>query len=306
MKFIESKDNITGDAVKLAYFDYGTGKPVILIHGWPLSKEMWEYQVDDLINAGLRVIAYDRRGFGMSDRPWFGYDYDTLTDDLRAVIEQLDLHDVTLVGFSMGGGEVARYFTRYGGERVSQAVLVSSVVPYMLKTDDNPDGVDTDVLDGMMAGVKDDRAGFLDNFGKEFFGVNFLKHPVSNASLDYYRTVASMASPRATLECIKSFGYTDFRKDALAINVPTLIIHGDADKIVPTATSSEQSTKLISNNQYIVYEGAPHGLFFTDKTRLSHHLVSFITTGTPAVFEPAYTNDAIILPSNDEGLVTRS
>src|SRR5437763_9291759 len=168
MKFIESKDNTTGEVLKLAYFDYGTGKPVILIHGWPLSKEMWEYQVDDLIKAGLRVIAYDRRGFGMSDRPWFGYDYDTLTDDLRAVIEQLDLNDVTLVGFSMGGGEVARYFNRYGGERVTQAVFVSSVVPYVLKTDDNPDGVPTDAIDGMMTGVQDDRIGFLDNFGKEF------------------------------------------------------------------------------------------------------------------------------------------
>jgi non-heme chloroperoxidase len=305
MKFIESKDNTTGEVLKLAYFDYGTGKPVILIHGWPLSKEMWEYQVDDLIKAGLRVIAYDRRGFGMSDRPWFGYDYDTLTDDLRAVIEQLDLNDVTLVGFSMGGGEVARYFTRYGGERVTQAVLVSSVVPYVLKTDDNPDGVPADALEGMLAGVQDDRIGFLDNFGKEFFGIHFLKHPVSNASLEYYRDIAAMASPRATLECIKSFGYTDFRKDAAAINVPTLIIHGDADRIVPTATSSEQSTRLISNNQYIVYEGAPHGLFFTDKVRLSNHLASFISTGTAAVFEPAYDTDAIILPSNDEGLVTR-
>jgi pimeloyl-ACP methyl ester carboxylesterase len=307
MKFIETTDKTTGNTIKLAYYDYGTGKPVILIHGWPLSKEMWEYQVDDLINAGLRVIAYDRRGFGQSDRPWHGYDYDTLTDDLRAIIEQLDLNDVTLVGFSMGGGEVARYFTRYSGERVSKAVLISSVVPYVLQTDDNPDGVPTDAIDGMIRGVKDDRIGFLDNFGKEFFGINFLKHPVSNASLEYYRDIAASASPRATLECIKSFSYTDFRTDAPAINVPTLIIHGDADKIVPLATSSEQSVKLISNNQYIIYEGAPHGLFFTDKNRLSHHLASFINTGTPAVFEPTYGNSgAVILPSNDEGLVTRS
>lgn len=305
MKFIESKDNTTGEAVQLAYFDYGTGKPVILIHGWPLSKEMWEYQVDDLISAGLRVIGYDRRGFGMSDRPWFGYDYDTLADDLRAVIEQLDLNDVTLVGFSMGGGEVARYFSRYGGDRVSQAVLISSVVPYMLKTDDNPDGVGADALDGMIDGIKDDRIGFLDNFGKEFFGVQFLKHPVSAPALEYYRNIASMASPRATIECIKSFGYTDFRNDAPAINVPTLLIHGDADKIVPTATSTDVSARLIPNNQYIVYEGAPHGLFFTDKVRLSHHLTSFITTGTAAVFEPSYPEGTVILPGNDEGLVTR-
>src|SRR4051812_18554168 len=306
MKFIESKDNTTGDVVKLAYFDYGTGKPVVLIHGWPLSKEMWEYQVDDLINGGFRVIGYDRRGFGMSDRPWHGYDYDSLTDDLRAVIDQLDLNDITLVGFSMGGGEVARYFTRYGGERVSKVVLVSSVVPYVLKTDDNPDGVPTDAIDGMISGVKEDRIGFLDNFGKEFFGINFLKRPVGGATLEYYRNIAAMASPRATLECIKSFSYTDFRNDVPAINVPTLIIHGDADRIVPTATSSEQSTKLVPNNQYIVYEGAPHGLFFTEKNRLSHHLVSFITTGTPAVFTPSYSTNVVILPSNDEALETRS
>ncbi len=305
MKYIETTDKTTGEAIKLAYYDYGTGKPVVLIHGWPMSKEMWEYQVDDLINAGLRVIGYDRRGFGSSDRPWFGYDYDTLTDDLRAVIEQLDLNDITLVGFSMGGGEVARYFTRYGGDRVSQVVLVSSIVPYMLKTDDNPDGVPTDGIDGMLTGVKDDRPGFLDNFGKEFFGIGFLKHPVSDATLRYYHTIGSMASPRATLECIKSFSYTDFRNDAPAINVPALIIHGDADKIVPIATSGEQATRLIANNQYIVYEGAPHGLFFTDKTRLSHHLTSFITTGTAIVFEPTYSSDTVILPSNDEGLVTR-
>lgn len=305
MKFIESKDKTTGEAVKLSYFDHGTGKPVILIHGWPLSKEMWEYQVDDLINGGLRVIGYDRRGFGMSDRPWHGYDYDTLTDDLRAVIEQLELDDVTLVGFSMGGGEVARYFTRYGGDKVSKAVLVSSIVPYVLQTDDNPDGVPTDAIDGMLAGVKDDRIGFLDSFGKEFFGVQFLKHPVSNASLEYYRDIAASASPRATLECIKSFSYTDFREDAPAINVPTLIIHGDADKIVPEATSSRQSSRLIPNNQCIVYEGAPHGLFFTDKVRLSQHLVSFINTGTASVFEASYPAAVAILPSNDEGLVTR-
>lgn len=305
MKFIESQDKVTGDTVKLAYFDYGTGKPVVLIHGWPLSKEMWEYQVDDLVNAGFRVIGYDRRGFGMSDRPWFGYDYDTLTDDLRAVIEQLDLNDVTLVGFSMGGGEVARYFTRYRGERVSRAVLISSIVPYVLKADDNPDGVPADAIDGMLTGVKENRIDFLDSFGKEFYGIHFLKHPVSDATLQYYGAIAAMASPRATLECIKSFSYTDFRKDAPAINVPTLIIHGDADKIVPMACSSDQSTRLIPDNQYIVYEGAPHGLFYTDKNRLSNHLVSFLTTGTAVAIEPSYPPDSVVLPSNDEGLVTR-
>lgn len=313
MKFIESRDASTDETVKLSYEDYGTGNPVILIHGWPLSKEMWEYQLESLVKAGLRVIAYDRRGFGKSDRPWSGYDYDSLTDDLRNLIQQLGLNDVTLVGFSMGGGEVARYFTRYGGENVSKVVLISSILPFMLKTEDNPEALEKEVADNMMNELKNDRIGFLENFGKQFFGVQLLKHPLSAPLLEYYRILGSMASARATQQCMISFGTTDFRKDAQAITVPTLIIHGDADKTVPIEISSHKAASLIHNNKLLVYEGAPHGLFYTHRERLNLDLVSFITTGETATdaTEPTAiatdrsANEYVILPSNEEGLITR-
>lgn len=301
MKFIEYTD-VNGENIQLSYFDYGSGKPVVLIHGWPSSKEMWEYQVEALVDAGLRVIAYDRRGFGNSSKTWQGYDYDTLTDDLKAVLDGLNLHDVTLVGFSMGGGEVARYATKYGSKRVNQAVLLASIVPFILKTEDNDEGVPEDEMNKMMEQINDDRIGFLESFGKTFFGINFISHPVSNPLLHHYLMLASMASPRATKECMKSFGLTDFREDAKAINVPTLIIYGDSDKIVPPATASQHAAKLIPNNQCIEYDGAPHGLFYTHKDRLNTDLISFIKTGAASEERTPY----VILPSNDEGLVTRS
>ena len=315
MKFIKTTDKTSGEEINLSYFDYGKGKPVVMLHGWPVCKEMFEYQLQPLIDAGLRVIAYDRRGFGMSDKPWSGYDYDTLTDDLKAVIDELNLDDVTLVGFSMGGGEVARYFTRYGGANVSKAVLISSVVPYLPQTDDNPDGVPQDKLQDMADQAKDDRIGFLDTFFKQFFGVSLVSHPVSNAFLQYNVTLASLASGRATLECMKAFAYTDFRQDATNINVPTLIIHGDSDKTVPIETSGQAAAGIIKNNQFIVYEGAPHGLHYTEKERLNQDLVNFITGGsayatgfqseteTTTAGNTEYTS--VILPGNSEGLITR-
>ena len=303
MKFITTTDKGSGEEIKLSYYDYGHGKPVVLLHGWPLCKEMFEYQLDALVGAGLRVIAYDRRGFGKSDQPWSGYDYDTLTDDLKAVIDGLNLSDVTLLGFSMGGGEVARYFTRYGGANVSKAILVSSVVPYLPQTDDNPNGVPQDKLQDMADQMKQDRIGFLDTFGKQFFGVNLISHPVSAPALDYYRTLASMASPKATADCMKAFAYTDFRQDALNINVPTLIIHGDGDKTVPIETSGKHAAELIKNNQFIIYEGAPHGLFYTERERLNQDVVNFITSST-AYFTESQPK-SVILSGNTEGLVTR-
>lgn len=308
MKFITTTDKGSGEEVKLAYYDYGQGKPVVLIHGWPLSKEMFEYQLEALVGAGLRVIAYDRRGFGQSDRPWNGYDYDTLTDDLKAVIDGLNLRDVTLLGFSMGGGEVARYFTRYGGANVSKAILVASVVPYMPQTADNPKGVPVDALQDLLDKARQDRIGFLDSFGKAFFGVNLMHHPLSTPLLEYYRMLGSLASPRATLECMKAFSYTDFRKDAMNITVPTLIIHGDSDKTVPIETSGQRAAELIKNNQFVVYEGAPHGLFYTERERLNQDLVNFITGDemNASSFHPTtVATGSVVLPSNDEGLVTR-
>lgn len=276
MNYIKSKNSVTGEEIKISYKDYGNGKPVVLIHGWPVSKEMWEYQLDDLIGAGLRCIKYDRRGFGKSDKPWDGYDYDALADDLKAVLDELDLEDVTLVGFSMGGGEVARYFSRHGGARVSKVVLISSVLPYMLKTDDNPDGVDGSVFEKIMEGLKEDRMGFLDGFAKDFFGVSFMSKPVSAPFLEYFRMLAGKASGRSTQECAKAFSQTDFRDDVSYITVPTLIIHGDADKTVPIEASSDRLEHMIANSQYLIYEGAPHGLFYTHKEKLNKDLITFI------------------------------
>jgi len=275
MKYITTKDASTGEEVEISYKDYGQGRPVVLIHGWPLSKEMWEYQLDDLINAGLRVIKYDRRGFGKSSKPWNSYDYDTLTDDLNAIMEQLELRDAVLVGFSMGGGEAVRYLSRYGKERVSKLVLISAVTPYLGKSSDNPEGVDESVFAGMMKQMKEDRIEFLDAFGKLFFGVNLLNHPVSTPLLEYYRMLASVASPRATQECARAFAQTDFRSDVQSITLPTLIIHGDADKTVPIESSGDRTAKMIPSAQYKIYDGAPHGLFYTHRQRLNQDLIEF-------------------------------
>lgn len=262
--------------VNLRIRDYGNGKPVILIHGWPLSNEMWEYQIEAFVNNNCRVIAYDRRGFGKSSQPWNGYDYDTMTDDLKTIIDALQLSDITLVGFSMGGGEVVRYFSRYGGKGVSKAILVSSVTPFLLKTEDNPEGTPKEKFDATEAKIKDDRLDFLDGFGKDFFGVNFLNNPISSSILDNYKMLASMASPHATLACAKAFSTTDFREEMTTVNVPTLIIHGDEDTTVPIAISSKKAAALIPNSRLIIYEGAPHGLFFTHKEKLNQDMIEFI------------------------------
>ncbi|RPD44814.1 alpha/beta fold hydrolase [Paracnuella aquatica] len=280
MKFIESKDATTGETVNISYKDYGSGRPVVLIHGWPLSKDMWEYQIDDLVDAGLRVIKYDRRGFGKSDKPWNGYDYDSLTDDLHAVVEGLDLKDAVLVGFSMGGGEAVRYLSRYGTERVSGLVLVSAVTPYLVKTPDNAEGVDESVFAEMMEQLKKDRIAFLDDFGKKFFSVSLMHHPVSTPLLEYYRSLAAVALPRATQQCAISFAQTDFRNDVQNINIPTLIIHGDDDKTVPIDASSERTAKMIAGAEFKVYDGAPHGLFYTHREQLNEDLINFCRKGT--------------------------
>ncbi|HEX2535835.1 MAG TPA: alpha/beta hydrolase [Chitinophagaceae bacterium] len=275
MKYVTTRDAVTGDDVRLSYKDYGQGRPVVLIHGWPLSKDMWEYQIDDLVNAGLRVIKYDRRGFGKSDKPWNGYDYDTLTGDLNVLMETLDLRDAVLVGFSMGGGEVVRYLSRYGSERVSRIVLLSSVTPFLAKTPGNDEGVDQSVIADMMESMKEDRIRFLDEFGKQFFSVGLMNHPVSTPLLEYYRALASVALPRAMQQCALSFAQTDFRADLQAVQVPTLIIHGDNDKTVPIEASSARTAELIRGSRFVVYEGAPHGLFYTHRKRLNSDLIAF-------------------------------
>lgn len=272
-KYIETAQN-----VRLYVKDYGQGKPVILIHGWPLSNEMWEYQIEFLVQNGFRVIAYDRRGFGKSSQPWDGYDYDTLSDDLQEIIEQLELTDATLVGFSMGGGEVVRYFSRHGGKGVTKAALISSIIPFLLKTNDNPDGHPREKSETTANAIKEDRIAFIDNFGKTFFGVNIINKPLSTPLLEYYRNLCSVASPRATLKCAESFSFTDFRDELNFVKVPTLIIHGDDDKIVPIELTSKKAAEGIRESTYIVYEGAPHGLFYTERERLNNDLLNFLNS----------------------------
>ena len=296
MNYIETNNAAAGHPVRIYYNDYGTGKPVILIHGWPLSSAMWEYQVNDLVNSGHRVIAYDRRGFGRSSQPWDGYDYDTLTDDLKALIDELKLEDITLVGFSMGGGEVVRYFSRHAGKGVTKVVLISSITPYMLQTDSNPDGVPQETFDDMANAMQHDRIGFLDEFGKTFFGVSMLHKPLSTPLLEYFRMLCSFASPRATGECAKAFSTTDFREEMKLVNVPTLIIHGDEDKTVPIEPTGKLSAVAIADSSFIIYVGAPHGLFYTEKEKLNADLITFLNGSYPAVPDETVLEDVLQVP----------
>ncbi len=266
----------TTDKTRLYFKDWGAGRPVILLHGWPLSSDSWDDQAMAIADAGFRVISYDRRGFGRSSQPWSGYDYDTLADDLAAVIAHTGAQDAVLVGFSMGGGEVARYMSRHGGKSVSKAVLVSSVVPYMLKTSDNPEGTDQAVFAKMAQGMKEDRAKFFAGFFKDFFGVGMVSHPVSEEVLEWARSVSMQASLKATLACAKAFASTDFRGDLAAFKVPTLIIHGAEDKTVPIDASGRAAARAISQATLIEYDGAPHGLQATHKEQLTKDMLEFI------------------------------
>ena len=264
------------DGTDLFYKDWGSGPPVVFVHGWPLNADMWEYQMVPLVRSGLRTIAADRRGFGRSGQPAGGYGYDVLADDLWVLLKALDLRDVTLVGFSMGGGEVVRTLARHGGARVSRAVLVAAVTPFLLKTADNPDGVDRSVFDGMVEQLQADRPHFLARFGKAFFGAGLLSSPVSAELLEWCGDMALQGSPLATLDCVRSFSETDFRADLAAVQVPTLVIHGTADATVPTEVSGRRAAASIRGARLIEYEGAPHGLFYTEKERLNADLAAFI------------------------------
>ena len=266
----------TTDKVKLRVKDWGRGRAVVMMHGWPLSSDTFDDLGMAIAGAGMRAIAYDRRGFGRSQQPWDGYDYDTLANDLAAVIDQTGAEDVTLVGFSMGGGEVARYLTKHGTAKVKQAVLIASIVPYMLKTADNPLGVEQSVFDGMAEQIKTDRAAFWTGFFKDFYGVSLTSHPVSQEILDWSCDVSMQASLRATLECAKSFSSTDLRQDLKSFTVPTLIIHGTADKTVPIDASARAAAKGIAGSKLIEYDGAPHGLLASHKTQVIGDVLKFL------------------------------
>jgi pimeloyl-ACP methyl ester carboxylesterase len=270
----------TADKTRLYIKDWGCGNPVILLHGWPLSADSWDDQAMAIAAAGHRAISYDRRGFGRSSQPWSGYDYNTLADDLAAVIEYTCAENATLVGFSMGGGEVARYMSRHGGNSVTKAALISSILPYRLKSSDNPGGTEQAAFDTTAQSLNADRAQFFTRFFKDFFGVGPLSNPVSDELLEWARSVAMQASLPATLACLKSFATTDFRGDLSAFKVPTLIIHGTEDKIVPIDVSARPAAKDIVQSQLIEYEGAPHGLFATEKERLTQDLLAFLGRGS--------------------------
>lgn len=271
MAYITTRDNIN-----LYVKNWGAGRPVILLHGWPLSADSWDDQALAIVEAGFQVISYDRRGFGRSDQPWSGYDYDTFSDDLADVMEATGAKDATIVGFSMAGGEVARYMSRHGGKNVIQAGLFGAVVPYMLKTGDNPNGVDQAVFDSILAGIKKDRASFFADFFKNFYGEGSASNPVSKELIEWSRSVSMQASLRATLESVKAFSTTDFRPDLAAFKVPTLVVHGTEDKIVPIDATGRVSSRAIANAKLIEYEGAPHGFLATHKNQATNDLLAFL------------------------------
>ena len=266
----------TQDGTEIFYRDFGTGKPVILIHGWPLNGDSWDKQTNFLAEQGLRVISYDRRGSGRSGQSSAGYDYDTLAGDLHTLIEKLALTDATLVGFSMGGGEVVRYLSRYGTTRVTKAVLVSAVTPYLLKGDDNPDGVDSKVFEEIEAQLRKDRFTFLKEFGPKFYGRSVVHHTVSEPELEWTQSMASTASLRSTLATAHSWSGTDFREEMKRITIPVLVIHGTSDHTVPIDASGRRSAKLLPNATLSEYEGEPHGLFLTAADKLNEELLHFI------------------------------
>lgn len=263
-------------SVDLYYEDHGSGRPVVLIHGWPLSGASWEKQLPVLLAAGYRVITYDRRGFGRSSQPTTGYNYDTFAEDLHQVVTKLALRDVALVGFSMGGGEVARYLGTHGSGSVSKAVFIASVPPFLVKTTDNPEGVDGSVFAGIEKAIAADRPAFLAAFLQDFYNVDVLGGKlISEQAVHSSWSVAVAASPIGTLACVPAWG-TDFRKDLARIDVPTLVIHGDADRIVPISASGLRTNKAVKGSRLLVVEGGPHGLTWTHAEKVNAELVDFL------------------------------
>lgn len=262
--------------IDLYYEDHGSGRPVVLIHGWPLSGRSWERQVPPLLEAGFRVITYDRRGFGESSKPTVGYDYDTLAADLRAILTKLDLRDVALAGFSMGGGEVARYLGKYGAERIAKAAFLGAIPPFLLKTPDNPAGVDGAVFDGIRQAIAADRPAFLASFFRNFYNADTLGGSrVSEEFLRLSWNIAAGASPTGTLQCVSAW-LTDFRPDLARVTVPTLVLHGDDDRIVPLDATARLTHERVKGSRLVIVPGGPHGLTWTHAAEVNRALLEFL------------------------------
>jgi non-heme chloroperoxidase len=271
------KENSTD--IDLYYEDHGSGEPVVLIHGYPLSGASWEKQIPALLSAGHRIITYDRRGFGNSSQPTSGYNYDTFAEDLYKLVTKLKLHKFALVGFSMGGGEVARYIGRYGSKDVNKAVIIGGVPPFLLKTSDNQEGVDASVFEGIQKAVAADRYAFFTEFFKNFYNTDvLLGKRISEQVIQASWNIAASASATASLVCVPTW-HEDFRQDLARIDVPTLVIHGGADRIVPIAASGQRTAKLIKGARLAVINDGPHAVTWTHAEEVNSELVSFLATG---------------------------
>jgi non-heme chloroperoxidase len=285
MPFIEVGLENSG-GIGLYYEDHGEGQPVVLIHGWPLSGASWERQVTALLEAGYRVLTYDRRGFGDSDRPAIGYDYDTMADDLHALLDDLDLCNVVLVGFSMGTGEVARYLQAHGSDRVDRAVFIAPILPYLLQARDNPEGVDGAVFDKIRRAIVTDRLAFLTRFFEDFYNLDVWGGSrVSEEVVRQSWEIAAGASPVGTLQCVNAW-LTDFRDDLAGIDAPTMVIQGDADRVLPIQATGARLHEALDGSRYVVVKDGPHGILWTHADEVNRALLGFLSAPAPVPEPP--------------------